>query len=149
MWLAFRPWISLDWLMRYQVVKYPQGYVESDRLPIRWRYYDVDWLEKVAPGVAARMEQPHEFGRKSEESAVDQLLREGWAKAIDGLLPSQIEMYRSARTVSENDNQAEEEGKPEPWYFKYLDDIAKWGEPEFWAGRDKKTSEERDEQQTD
>jgi hypothetical protein len=103
-WLAFKPWTDFDTFRLYQVAKYPQGYLESERSPVHWRQLDLDWLGKVWPAIAAKRDRPIVSRQNVGKSTANKLRREGWANAIDELLISQIDTIRPYATQIPNDS---------------------------------------------
>jgi len=117
-WIAFMPWKGLDWLTRYKAIQDSRGFP-----PVRWHVKDADWLSKVAPQVASAFDvRPAPTNPLSE---VDEAQLALWKWATDGLLSSQMYHYRAVRGMIGDQSILLPRPDIEPWYFEYLDQIAR------------------------
>ncbi|MCH7620714.1 MAG: hypothetical protein IH870_02335 [Chloroflexi bacterium] len=128
LWLAFAPWKGREWMDRYLTVKYDETFDESSqRVPIHWHLLDMEWLDRVVPIVAEnrRAFSPDSIKREPLplRSDIDHMFYEHWQKLIDGLLGSQINLYRKHLGQDPDIARLFNDGMPRPWYFDYLDEV--------------------------
>ena len=130
MWLAFAPWRDRAYMELYVIVKYDQNFDESNQgVPIRWHLLDIEWLHKVAPIVAEKRRAISSDLIRREplrpRSDIDQMFYEHWQRLTEGLLGSQINLYRKHLGQDPDIAKLFRDGVPRPWYFDYLDEVVR------------------------
>jgi len=128
LWMIHTPWRSREFFERYHKVKYPDGWLgPNESPPVVWHVGDTLWLKDVDPEAARTMIASGLAAESSrslrENSDIDSLLVNAWKRSTDGLLNSQLDMYRRKRLKKTPKAGDSEEKLSEPWYFEWLDDV--------------------------
>lgn len=112
--LALTPWKGRSYLERYHQYRDELGQFEW----LEWHFRDIDWIDKINPGLAAKLRKYLGEGDKGGEErpyAERRYLREG-----DGLLYSQHIDYGNFVGSDPGDRYAVGE---EPWHISYIAEL--------------------------